>query len=73
MRTDSVSEDESHGSATSVHGTKKKKKKKKKTGGDPPMMRTCYICGRGFGSSSLAIHEPQCIVKWKAQNELLPP
>ena len=41
--------------------------------GDAPLMRTCYICGRGFGSASLAIHEPQCLVKWHAQNELLPP
>ncbi|XP_076283312.1 cactin, spliceosome C complex subunit [Lasioglossum baleicum] len=34
---------------------------------------TCYICGRDFGSSSLAIHEPQCLKKWHAENEKLPP
>ena len=36
-------------------------------------MRTCYICGRDFGSSSLSIHEPQCMKKWEAEMELLPP
>ena len=36
-------------------------------------MRTCYICGRDFGSSSLSIHEPQCLKKWEAEMELLPP
>ena len=34
---------------------------------------TCYICGRDFGSASLAIHEPQCMKKWEAQMDLLPP
>ncbi|XP_076380394.1 uncharacterized protein LOC117227657 isoform X1 [Megalopta genalis] len=34
---------------------------------------TCYICGRDFGSSSLVIHEPQCLRKWHAENEKLPP
>ena len=36
-------------------------------------MRVCYICGRQFGSSSLSIHEPQCMKKWEAQQDLLPP
>ena len=31
-------------------------------------MLTCYICGEGFGSASLAIHEPQCLKKWDARN-----
>nr|XP_053633760.1 zinc finger protein 474-like isoform X5 [Cherax quadricarinatus] len=32
----------------------------------------CYICGREFGTMSLAIHEPQCLRKWKAENSNLP-
>ncbi|XP_028048151.1 cactin [Monomorium pharaonis] len=34
---------------------------------------TCYICGRDFGSSSIAIHEPQCLKKWHAENDKLSP
>lgn len=32
----------------------------------------CYICGREFGSSSVTIHEPQCLKKWQAENANLP-
>ncbi|XP_045216283.2 zinc finger protein 474-like [Mercenaria mercenaria] len=32
----------------------------------------CYICGREFGSSSVSIHEPQCLKKWRAENDKLP-
>uniref|UniRef100_A0A914H5F6 Zinc finger protein 474 n=1 Tax=Globodera rostochiensis TaxID=31243 RepID=A0A914H5F6_GLORO len=32
----------------------------------------CYICGRQFGSKSIGIHQPQCLKKWKIQNEQLP-
>uniref|UniRef100_T1IWS1 C2HC/C3H-type domain-containing protein n=1 Tax=Strigamia maritima TaxID=126957 RepID=T1IWS1_STRMM len=32
----------------------------------------CYICGREFGSSSLSIHEPQCLKKWQNENNKLP-
>eukprot|EP00741_Cyanophora_paradoxa_P003343 tig00000692_g3249.t1 len=28
-----------------------------------PKTVTCYVCGRGFGTSSIAIHTPQCIAK----------
>lgn len=40
----------------------------------PTMKKTvvCYICGREFGSQSLSIHEPQCLKKWKIENEKLP-
>nr|XP_011415025.2 zinc finger protein 474 isoform X3 [Crassostrea gigas] len=40
----------------------------------PPRKKTvvCYICGREFGSQSLSIHEPQCLKKWKAENDKLP-
>lgn len=38
----------------------------------PPTM-VCYICGREFGSKSIAIHEPQCLEKWKVQNAKLAP
>ncbi|RLU15766.1 hypothetical protein DMN91_011522 [Ooceraea biroi] len=34
---------------------------------------TCYICGRDFGTSSIAIHEPQCLKKWHIQNDKLSP
>lgn len=32
----------------------------------------CYICGREFGTMSISIHEPQCLRKWKLQNDNLP-
>ena len=32
----------------------------------------CYICGRQFGSSSIGIHQPQCLKKWQTQNDKLP-
>jgi hypothetical protein len=38
-----------------------------------PLLRTCYICGRGFGSASLSIHEPQCMKKWEGEQALLEP
>ncbi|XP_007940429.1 zinc finger protein 474-like [Orycteropus afer afer] len=37
-----------------------------------PGFRVCYICGREFGSQSLAIHEPQCLEKWRIENSKLP-
>uniref|UniRef100_A0A671FSG3 C2HC/C3H-type domain-containing protein n=1 Tax=Rhinolophus ferrumequinum TaxID=59479 RepID=A0A671FSG3_RHIFE len=37
-----------------------------------PGFRMCYICGREFGSQSLAIHEPQCLEKWHIENSKLP-
>ncbi|XP_076226256.1 cactin, spliceosome C complex subunit [Nomia melanderi] len=43
------------------------------TGDQQKRTVTCYICGRDFGSSSVAIHEPQCLKKWHAENEKLPP
>ena len=58
------------GHATEERSPAKTKKKGKAHG---PRMRTCYICGRDFGSSSLSIHEPQCMKKWEAEMELLPP
>ncbi|KAF3425111.1 hypothetical protein E2986_07908 [Frieseomelitta varia] len=33
---------------------------------------TCYICGKDFGSTSIAIHEPQCLKKWHVENQKLP-
>lgn len=32
----------------------------------------CYICGREFGAQSVSIHEPQCLKKWRVENEKLP-
>uniref|UniRef100_K7FU58 C2HC/C3H-type domain-containing protein n=1 Tax=Pelodiscus sinensis TaxID=13735 RepID=K7FU58_PELSI len=37
-----------------------------------PGFKVCYICGREFGSQSLAIHEPQCLEKWHIENGKLP-
>ena len=37
-----------------------------------PPTKVCYICGREFGSQSIAIHEPQCLKKWHAENRKLP-
>ncbi|XP_008588235.1 PREDICTED: zinc finger protein 474-like [Galeopterus variegatus] len=37
-----------------------------------PGFQVCYICGREFGSQSLAIHEPQCLEKWRIENSKLP-
>ncbi|EDV21114.1 uncharacterized protein TRIADDRAFT_17879, partial [Trichoplax adhaerens] len=37
-----------------------------------PKTLICYICGREFGTSSLAIHEPQCLKKWEIENSKLP-
>ncbi|XP_076824793.1 zinc finger protein 474-like isoform X2 [Clavelina lepadiformis] len=39
----------------------------------PPGFRVCYICGREFGSKSIAIHEPTCLEKWHLENQKLPP
>lgn len=36
-------------------------------------MVTCYICGKDFGSSSIAIHEPQYLKKWYTENKKLSP
>ncbi|KAG8225547.1 hypothetical protein J437_LFUL002063 [Ladona fulva] len=38
----------------------------------PPTV-PCYLCGRQFGTKSIAIHEPQCLKKWRSENEKLPP
>ncbi|XP_046549879.1 zinc finger protein 474-like [Haliotis rubra] len=45
--------------------------------GQPPAQKgprtvVCYICGREFGTKSLPIHEPQCLEKWKIENQKLP-
>lgn len=37
----------------------------------PPTV-VCYICGREFGSKSISIHEPQCLQKWRNENNNLP-
>lgn len=38
----------------------------------PPMF-PCYLCGRLFSVNSIYIHEPQCLKKWRAENDKLPP
>lgn len=42
------------------------------TGTAGPPGTTCYICGRRYGHASIAIHEPQCLRKWQAENSKLP-
>ncbi|XP_029475883.1 zinc finger protein 474-like [Rhinatrema bivittatum] len=37
-----------------------------------PKTLICYICGREFGTTSLPIHEPKCLQKWKIENDNLP-
>lgn len=37
-----------------------------------PKFVLCYICGRKFGTKSIAFHEPQCLEKWKIENDKLP-
>ena len=37
-----------------------------------PRFVLCYICGRKYGSKSIAIHEPQCLQKWRMENDQLP-
>ncbi|KAM8961347.1 zinc finger protein 474-like [Pelodytes ibericus] len=37
-----------------------------------PGFKVCYICGREFGSKSIAIHEPKCLEKWHTENKNLP-
>ncbi|OWA52212.1 putative Zinc finger protein 474 [Hypsibius exemplaris] len=37
-----------------------------------PPTRVCYVCGREFGSTSIAIHEPQCLEKWRLENARQP-
>ncbi|XP_029646472.1 zinc finger protein 474-like [Octopus sinensis] len=37
-----------------------------------PRTVVCYICRREFGTRSIGIHEPQCLKKWKLENEKLP-
>ncbi|KAH3730005.1 hypothetical protein DPMN_055984 [Dreissena polymorpha] len=44
----------------------------KDTGKGGPKTVICYICGREFGSKSIPIHEPQCMEKWKIENDKLP-
>uniref|UniRef100_A0A0N4ZF94 Zinc finger protein 474 n=1 Tax=Parastrongyloides trichosuri TaxID=131310 RepID=A0A0N4ZF94_PARTI len=43
-----------------------------KRGFGPPPTKTCYICGREFGSKSISIHEPKCLEKWNFENNKKP-
>ncbi|XP_052098387.1 zinc finger protein 474-like [Mytilus californianus] len=45
---------------------------KKNVAPEKPTFVLCYICGQKYGSKSLSIHEPQCLEKWKIENEKLP-
>lgn len=42
------------------------------SGPKKPML-PCYICGREYGTSSIYIHEPQCLKRWRQENDQLPP
>jgi len=37
-----------------------------------PIGLVCHICGREYGTASLAIHLPQCAQLWKDRQKLLP-
>lgn len=37
-----------------------------------PVYVICYVCGRKYGTKSIDIHEPQCLEKWKIENDKLP-
>ncbi|XP_078069999.1 zinc finger protein 474-like [Mustelus asterias] len=37
-----------------------------------PQTVVCYLCGREYGTTSISIHEPQCLKKWHIENEKLP-
>lgn len=37
----------------------------------PPTV-VCYICGREYGTKSIAIHEPQCLKKFEMEKRMLP-
>ena len=43
-----------------------------KADGRNPFTRICYICGREYGSSSIAIHEKKCLEKFDKEQALLP-
>lgn len=36
-------------------------------------MLPCYVCGKEFSATTIYVHEPQCLKKWKIENEKLPP
>ncbi|KAK9875516.1 hypothetical protein WA026_007907 [Henosepilachna vigintioctopunctata] len=38
-----------------------------------PQIFPCYLCGKMFSIASIHIHEPQCLKKWRIENEKLPP
>ena len=37
-----------------------------------PKSLTCYICGRGYGTSSLKIHLKTCMQKWEMEESKKP-
>ena len=38
----------------------------------PSAFVNCYVCGKQFGSRSVALHEPRCLQRWRAANAALP-
>lgn len=38
-----------------------------------PLVLMCHLCGREFGTLSLAIHIPTCEQKWIQAQDILPP
>lgn len=46
-----------------VGGVRTQKKKSMFPTGKAPKTVLCYLCGRGFGTSSICIHRPQCYLK----------
>ncbi|CAG2201189.1 Zinc finger protein 474 [Mytilus edulis] len=60
------------GSSTITSNPNPKSSTKMNVAPEKPTFVLCYICGQKYGSKSLSIHEPQCLEKWKMENEKLP-
>lgn len=58
---------------SSVKSSPKSDKDERPTSGGKSPMFPCYLCGRLFTVNSIYIHEPQCLKKWKVENDKLPP
>ncbi|XP_066262351.1 zinc finger protein 474-like isoform X1 [Euwallacea similis] len=57
----------------STRASPKSDKDDRPASGPRSHMLPCYLCGRLFSISSIYIHEPQCLKKWKIENDKLPP
>lgn len=82
VKNDSVADRNSSTPSSAAGSEKSAKNPPNKKGGSMPQAKAkgppgpkfvlCYICGRKFGEASVSIHEPQCLEKWKLENDKLP-